>query len=309
MTISPQHIAISGASGLLGSRLEEALHAVGHDVSRLVRRPAQTEHEISYDIEGAAVDVAALEPVDVIVHLAGENVGDGRWSPSKKERIRRSRVASTKLLASAFASCSKRPRAFISASAIGIYGARGDEILDEESAHGDGFLADVCVAWEAACNPAREVGIRVVNARIGVVVTTEGGALAKMLPPFKLGLGGTIGSGDQWVSWISLDDVVGALVHLAVRSSLRGPVNLVAPSPVTNRQMTEALGRHLGRPTVLPLPAFAARLAFGERADSLLLASAHVRPSRLAANGYVFIHPDIDRALSDALASGSGVAA
>ena len=294
-------IAISGSTGLVGTSLVTTLAAKGHEVARLVRRPARDANDIFYDVGSGLIDQESLARVDAVVHLAGESVGDGRWSSQKKERILSSRVQSTRLIASALAQCD-RPKTLICASAIGFYGERGDELVDEQSAPGAGFLADVCVQWERACEPARVAGIRTVNTRIGVVLAHEGGALSKMITPFKLGLGGVLGAGDQWMSWVSLEDIVGALAHLLESSSLSGPVNLVAPTPVTNRQLTHALGRHLRRPTVLPMPAFAARLAFGERADALLLSSTRASSRKLIADGYTFQHREIGDALAAILA-------
>lgn len=302
-------IVISGASGLVGSATRARLEKLGHVVGRLVRRKTSREHDVHYDVGAGFIDVEALEGADAVIHLAGENVGDGRWSVDKKQRILESRVRGTNLVASALARCASPPRVLLSASAIGFYGDRGDEVVDEASRRGEGFLAEVCERWEAACQPARDGGIRTVNARIGVVLSSEGGALDKMITPFKLGLGGPIGSGEQWLSWISLDDVVGGLVHLALASELEGPVNVVAPAPARNHVLTTALGRELRRPTAIRLPAFAARLALGERADALLLSSTRARADKLVADGYPFRHPDLDLALRHVLSRERGEAA
>lgn len=237
------------------------------------------------------------EGPDAVVHLAGENIARARWSERQKALIRDSRVKGTRLLCDLLARYSPPPKALVCASAVGYYGDRADEILKEESAPGSGFLADVCREWEAATQPAVERGIRVVNLRIGIVLSPMGGALAKMLTPFKLGVGGTIGSGRQYMSWIALDDVVGAIHFALTNESLHGPVNAVAPNPVTNREFTHTLGRVLSRPTLFPMPAFAARLVLGEMADALLLASARVEPAQLLASGFTFRHPDLEAAL------------
>lgn len=302
-------IAISGSTGLVGSALAEHLEAEGHEVISMVRRAPRDQHELEYDVKTGVIDVDALSRMDVVIHLAGEPIGDSRWSSRKKERILSSRVQSTRLIANAMAACSPKPRALICASAIGYYGDRGAELLDESSEPGDDFLADVCNAWELACEPARKAGIRTVNARIGVVLAPEGGALAKMLTPFKLGLGGVLGSGDQWMSWISLHDVVRGFSWLATTERLEGPVNLVAPNPVDNRRFTRTLAQHLHRPAVVPMPAFAARLAFGERADALLLSSTRVYPARLVADGFAFRSTHLDHALGDLFQETSGEAA
>jgi uncharacterized protein (TIGR01777 family) len=236
------------------------------------------------------------------VHLAGENIAE-RWTPAKKVQIRDSRVKGTELLSKTLAGLSSPPAVLVSASAVGYYGDRGEEPLTDDSAPGRGFLAEVCQAWEAATEPARERGIRVVRLRLGVVLSAAGGALAKMLPPFRLGLGGRLGSGRQYVSWIALGDVVGSIQHAIVTGGLQGATNAVAPRAVTNQEFTKTLGKVLARPTAIPLPAFAARLMFGEMADELLLASARVQPAKLLASGYQFRHPELEAALRHLLAS------
>jgi uncharacterized protein (TIGR01777 family) len=235
--------------------------------------------------------------MEAVVHLAGENIASGRWTAARKARIRSSRVMGTRTLCETLARLSQPPKVLVSASAIGYYGDRGAEPLWENSAFGTGFLAEVCRAWEEATQPAVQKGIRVVLLRIGIVLSPAGGALAKMLIPFQLGLGGVIGSGNQYMSWIALDDVAGVIAHALVTDTLQGPVNAVAPYPVTNREFTKTLGRVLRRPTVFPLPGFAARLAFGEMADALLLASTRVEPKRLLATQYVFRYPELEDAL------------
>ena len=289
-------VLVTGSSGLVGSVVVGALDKSGQQVLRLVRAKPSTANEIHWSPAEGRLDPAALEGLDGVVHLAGENI-TGRWTAAKKARIRDSRVNGTQLLAGAVARLARPPKVLVCASAIGYYGDRSDEVLREDSPPGKGFLADVCQEWEAAARPAAEKGIRVVHLRIGVVLSPAGGALAKMLTPFKLGLGGKIGSGNQYMSWIAIDDLVGVIQHALATDALRAPVNAVAPRPVTNREFTKTLGRVLGRPTIFPMPAFAARLAFGEMADELLLASARVEPVRLAASGYRFQMPELDAAL------------
>ena len=288
-------VLVTGSTGFIGSALVSALTAAGHQVTRLVRKLAGAG-EVRWDPAAGAIDTGGLEGHDAVVHLAGENIA-GRWTAAKKQRIRESRVNGTRLLAEALAKLSRRPRALVCASAIGYYGDRGEEKLREGSPPGKGFLAEACVAWEAAAKPAADAGLRVVHLRIGVVLHPKGGALKQMLLPFKLGLGGVIGSGRQYMSWIALDDLIGIFQHALANDSLRGPANAVAPNPATNREFTKSLGQVLSRPTIFPMPAFAARLAFGEMADELLLASTRVEPARLAASGYSFAYPQLEAAL------------
>jgi uncharacterized protein (TIGR01777 family) len=236
-----------------------------------------------------------------VVHLAGENIATGRWTAQKKARILESRVQGTRLLCEAIMQLVKPPKVFVSASAVGYYGDRGTQLLREESAPGKGFLAEVCRAWEAAAAPVAQRGLRLVYLRLGVVLSPAGGALAKMLVPFRLGAGGVVGTGKQYMPWVALDDVVGAIHHVLTTETLQGPVNVVAPELMTNETFTKTLGRVLGRPTVLPMPAFAVRLAFGEMADPLLLASARVEPARLMASGYTFRYPELESALRSLL--------
>jgi hypothetical protein len=298
-------IVVSGSRGLIGSALVRELEAGGHIIRRLVRgvpgAPTGKWAEARWDPPRMSIEGAALEGCEAVVHLAGENVASGRWTAARKALIRDSRVKGTALLAETLARLQQPPRVLVCASAIGFYGDRGDEILTEDSPPGKGFLATVCREWEAASAPAEHRGIRVVRMRIGVVLAREGGALAKMLTPFRLGLGGRIGSGLQYMSWISIGDVVGALQHALTAEALRGAVNAVSPKPVTNAEFTRVLARVLGRPALLPLPAFAARFAFGQMADELLLASARVMPERLPAAGYRFRHPEIEGALRQIL--------
>jgi uncharacterized protein len=297
------NILVSGSTGLVGTALIPALTAGGHEVVRLVRSKsrAPSKELFGWDPEANYIDAAGLEGLDAVVHLAGEPIAAGRWNALKKARIRDSRVRGTQLLCEALAHTAKRPLVLICASAIGFYGDRGEEVLTEASPGGNGFLAEVCREWEAATEPARQKGIRVVNTRFGVILSALGGALAKMLSPFKMGVGGIIGSGRQYMSCIALDDVVRAIQHALATASLSGPVNVVSPTPVTNQEFTKTLGRVLGRPTVFPMPAFAARLALGEMADELLLCSARVEPKKLLEGGFQFQYPDLESALRHVL--------
>lgn len=291
-------IAITGSTGLVGRSLVSTLEADGHLVRPMVRRPPRAErNEIRWDPAGGTIDAAELGSVDAVIHLAGEGIAAHRWTPAVKERIRDSRVRGTKLLCDTLANLATKPSVLVSASAIGYYGNRGDEILNESSPPGKGFLADVCQQWEAATHAARDADIRVVNLRIGVVLSRDGGALAQMLTPFRLGVGGVLGSGQQFMSWISLDDLVRVIQFALSAAALAGPVNATAPEPVTNREFTKALGRVLGRPTIFPMPAFAARLAFGEMADELLLSSARVEPRALIDDEFEFLHQQLEPAL------------
>lgn len=295
-------ILISGASGLVGTALSRNLSAKGAELFQLVRsRSDESARSILWNPASGVEDLAQLEGFDAVIHLAGEPIAEGRWTEDKKRRIRESRVEGTKVLAEALAKLERKPSAFLSASAIGIYGSRGEEVLTEESAAGDDFLARVCRDWEAATEAAARAGIRTVLMRFGVILSSHGGALAKMLTPFKMGAGGRLGPGRQYMSWIALDDVVGIVDHLLEKDSTSGPVNVVAPNPVTNREFTGALGEALSRPTFLPAPAFALRLAFGEMADVALLASQRVEPARLKQSGYAFKYPELKEALRHVL--------
>jgi len=292
-------VAISGASGLVGGALASFLTTGGHAVRRLVRRAvAPGSGEIAWDPKRGELDATALEGCDAVVHLAGENIGAARWTPARKEAIRESRVASTRLLCEALARMARPPRALVAASAIGWYGASdGDAPIDEGAPAGSGFLAELTRAWEAALEPARAAGIRVVALRTGVVMAAQGGALTKMLPAVKAGLGGPIGSGRQWVSWIALDDLVG-IAHAALfEESWSGPVNAVSPQPVRQAELARTLGRVLRRPALLPLPAFAVRALFGEMGQELLLDGARIVPGRLAAAGFPFLYASLEEAL------------
>ena len=292
---------VSGSHGLVGRALIKSLLNRGDTVSRLVREAPSGSNEIEWHPNQDQIDVRKLNGFDAVVHLAGESIASGRWSPEKKTRIRESRIKGTKLLSGALAQASHPPRVFVSASAIGFYGNRGDEVLTEQSAAGNDFLAGVCKEWEQSAEPAVEKGIRLVKARFGIILDKDGGALAKMLPPFRMGIGGRIGDGKQWMSWIGLADVIGALEFVIENQALSGPVNFVAPNPVTNATFTSALGRILGRPTFLPVPAFGARLAFGEMADALLLSSQRVEPKRLNETAYRFRYSNLNDALSEIL--------
>ena len=298
------NVAITGSTGLIGSALVPRLTSRGHGVVRLVRRTpaiASAERLARWNPDTGAVE-PGLDGVDAVVHLAGESVAGGRWTEARKRRIRESRVPPTRKLCETLARQPTPPRVLLCASAIGYYGNRGDQVLREESAPGAGFLPDVCREWEAAAEPAVRRGIRVVHLRIGLVLSPKGGALAAMLPVFRLGLGGPVGSGAQWMSWIGMDDTLGAILHALMNEALAGPVNLVAPAPVTNREFARTLARVLRRPAIFPFPAFAARLVFGQMADELLLASARVEPARLQATGYAFRDATLEGALRRLLA-------
>jgi uncharacterized protein len=288
-------VLISGATGLIGSALIPELEAKGHTVRRLTRTP-RSEGAIRWDLDAGTIE-GDLSGTEAVVHLAGESIAEGRWTEEKKRRILESRQKGTRLLAEMIAALSEPPSVMVSVSAIGYYGDRGNELLTEESESGDLFLSEVCRKWEAAAEPAREAGIRVVHPRFGIVLSTEGGALGATLPIFKLGGGGKIGSGRQYWSWVSFDDVIGAILHSIENDALSGPVNVVAPDPPTNAEYTKVLGHVLGRPTFFAVPAPAARVALGGMADELLLASARVEPVRLQETGYSFRHPDLEETL------------
>jgi uncharacterized protein (TIGR01777 family) len=294
-------IIVSGSSGLVGAALIPRLAQAGHEVTRLVRR-APMPGELRWDPTAGTIDAAALEGCDAVIHLAGAGIADHRWTDEYKRELRESRTAPTRLLAQAIAGLDRRPAVMLSASAIGWYGPRDDEPLDEQSEPGTGFLADICREWEAATAPAEEAGIRVAHLRTGIVLSTKGGALKKQLPLFKLGLGGKFGDGTQWQSWISMPDEVGAISHL-LSADVRGAVNLTAPTPVTNAEFTAALATALHRPAVVPIPSFGPKLLLGsELAESLLFTGQRVLPTALLAAGYRFEHPTIDVALRALLA-------
>jgi uncharacterized protein len=300
LELSPvTRILISGASGLIGSAVVSALESHGHEVTRLVRHPTGNGNELQWD-PMHEVSPELVSGYDALIHLSGESVA-GRWTAEKKGRIRESRLVSTNNLSRALAKAERPPRIFICASAIGYYGSRGDEILTEESPPGTGFLPEVCREWEAATESAERVGIRTANLRFGIVLSPYGGALKEMLLPFRLGLGGKIGSGRQWYSWIHIGDAVSAVMHILQEESFRGPINMTAPTPVTNAEFTKTLGSALQRPTILAVPTFAAKLAFGEFAEEGLLASARVIPKRLGDSGFEFRYPELRPALAQLL--------
>ena len=290
-------VLVSGSTGLIGSALSHELAGAGHRVLGLTRSTSASSAAIRWDPSAGEIDADGLEGVDAVVHLAGESIDEGRWTSAKKARIRDSRVLGTRLLAEVVAGLNRPPKVMVSASAAGYYGDRGNEVLREDSGPGSDFLARVCQGWEAATEPARGAGVRVVHPRTGIVLSTQGGALARTLPIFKLGVGGRIGSGRQYWSWVALDDVVGAIVHALTTDSLEGPANVGSPNPLTNAEYTKALGRVLNRPTIFPLPATVARLALGEVADALLLASQRMEPAKLTETGYPFRYPELEVAL------------
>jgi uncharacterized protein (TIGR01777 family) len=293
------NVAVTGSSGMVGSALVAELTRQGARAVPVVRR-ASDANSISWDPEQGTIEAEKFSAIDTVVHLAGENIA-GRWTAEKKARIRDSRVQGTKLLCEALAGLAERPQTLIAASAIGYYGDRGDTLCTESTSAGEGFLAEICIGWEEATNAALHADIRVVNLRIGVVLHRKEGALSKMLPPFRLGLGGRVGSGRQYWSWITLPDLVRVILFAVHTTTLHGPVNAVAPQPVTNRQFTKTLGRVLHRPTILPMPAFAARLMLGEMADGLLLASARVVPEKLQEHGFDYQYPELQAALTAVL--------
>lgn len=294
-------IIVTGSHGLVGSAVVRQFRAEGHQVIRLVRREPVGDDEVRWDPESGRLDAAVFENAELVVHLAGANIAARRWSEQVKQRIRDSRVRGTELLGERMLQASSRPRVLLSASAIGFYGDRGDEELTESSPPGEGFLAEVCQQWERAAMAASEGGVRVVCMRFGMILSAAGGALAKMLPPFRLGVGGRVGTGRQYWSWITRRDVVDAIGFAWQNQELDGPVNFVAPRPVTNREFTAALGRALRRPTLFPLPAFMARLVLGEMADELLLASQRVYPEKLLAARFSFQDTALDQALAAVL--------
>jgi uncharacterized protein len=294
-------VAITGSSGLIGSALVGALRGAGHEPIRLVRHGEAGQGEIDWDPDAGTIDAAALEGVDAVVNLAGAGIGDERWTDERKQLILDSRVRSTTLISETIAGLDRKPQVLLSASGIDYYGDTGDALITEESPPGSGFLTDVCLQWEGATAAAQAAGVRTVLLRTGIVQAAGGGALARSLPPFKLGLGGRFGSGKQWWSWISIDDHVRAMLHL-IDSDVSGPANLTAPNPVTNQQYTKALGRELGRPTLLPIPMTGPRILLGkELADTLLLSSHRVVPEVLQASGFEFRHPTIEVALAAVL--------
>ena len=294
-------ILISGASGLIGSALGPSLKSNGYEVVRLVRREAREANTVRWE-PMHAIPPELVSGFDAVIHLSGESVV-GRWTVAKKARIRDSRVVSTKNLTDALAKAERPPQTFLCASAIGYYGNRGDEILSEESLSGTGFLPEVCRGWESATEPAAKAGIRTVKLRIGIVLSPNGGALKQMLLPFRLGLGGRIGSGRQWWSWIHIEDFVVAVHHILQNDSATGAINMTSPNPVSNAEFTRTLATVLKRPAILPVPAFAVRLALGELADEGLLASARAMPQKLATSGFALKYPELRTALEGLFAS------
>lgn len=295
-TIRPMRIAITGSSGLIGTALSRRLNAEGHDVVAVVRRQPN-DNEIGWSVAENRIDDNAFDGVDAVVHLAGAGIGDHRWTDDYKRELLESRTVGTALIAEAVRSASRPPSVLLSGSAIGFYGSSPTTEFEETDASGEGFLADLCVAWEAAASPADTEHTRVAFLRTGIVLSADGGALKKQLPLFKFGLGGKMGAGDQWQSWISIDDEVEAIVHL-LGSDVSGPVNLTAPNPVTNADFTTTLGDVLGRPTFLPIPKFGPKLVLGgELADNLLFSGQKVLPTTLQNDGYEFRHPDLEAAL------------
>lgn len=296
-------VVVTGAGGLIGAAVVQSLESEGHAVVRLVRRePRANAAEIAWDPTRGRLDDQALDGVDAVVHLAGENIAGGRWTPARRRAILDSRVQGTSLLAERLAKAGRRPGVLVCASAIGYYGDRGDGEVDEEAGPGQGFLAEVTVRWEAATAPAEAAGVRVVRCRLGMVLDPRGGALSRMLPLFRLGLGGRLGHGRQYWSWIALEDAARILVRAVIDPNLRGPINLVAPEPVTNARFTAALGRALGRPAFLAVPGPFLRLVLGRMAEELLLASTRVRPARLLRLDHRFVYPGLDAALAALLA-------
>jgi uncharacterized protein (TIGR01777 family) len=288
-------ILVSGTSGPIGTALLPPLKTRGYEITRLVRGAAAAEDQILWD-PAKPIAPEAVSGFDAVIHLAGESIV-GRWTDDKKKKIRNSRVAGTTALAQALAQAKDKPQVFVCSSAIGYYGDRGDEVLTEESAPGSGFLPDVCREWEAATNPAANAGIRTVQMRTGIVLSPSGGALGKMLTPFKMGVGGKIGSGRQWMSWIDVQDMVGAIHHILKSDLLQGPVNMVAPRPVTNLEFTKTLASVLSRPAIFPVPAFVVKLAFGEMGETVLLGSQRVEPTQLVGSGYPFRFSDLRASL------------
>jgi uncharacterized protein (TIGR01777 family) len=296
-------ILITGATGLVGTALAPVLAAKGHEVFKLVRKAPTSAGEIRWDPESTVSDgeLQRFADFDAVIHLAGDNVASENWNDDKKRRIRESRTVGTKNLVDALRRCGAPPKVFVSASAVGFYGNRGDEILTEESDSGEGFLPEVSRDWESESRKAGDFGARVVMLRIGIILAKDGGALEKMLTPFKFGIGGVVGSGKQYMSWITLQDVVNAFVFAVENDALRGPVNLVAPNPVTNEEFTKALGEALNRPTIVPVPEFAIKLLYGEMGETLVLGGNRVLPKRLEAAGFQFEDTDVRKALRKAL--------
>lgn len=293
-------VLVSGSSGLIGKLVTAALKSRGDQVLRLVRAQSTDADAVFWDIDNEIVDKTKLTDIDAVIHLAGEPVAE-KWTPETKRRIRQSRREGTELLAQTLASLEQTPKVLISGSAIGYYGSRGDEVLTESSTIGTGFLPDVCRDWENATGAARVAGIRTVMLRIGIVLSSHGGALSKMLQPFQMGVGGQLGDGQQYMSWVAIDDVVGAILFILDNEAVEGPTNMTAPNPVRNSEFTSTLGKVLHRPTIFPVPPAVLRMAVGEMADELILSSANVVPNRLNKAGYQFKYPDLFGALQHVL--------
>lgn len=296
------NILVTGSSGLVGSALIPLLLNQGHRVVRLVRqKTAPAEDAAVWDPSAGKLETSSLQQTDAVVHLAGENIGTARWSEAQKKRIRESRVQGTKLMSESLARLEVPPRVLMSASAVGFYGSRGDDVLTEEEPAGSDFLAEVCKDWEAATEPARQKGVRVVNLRAGMAISGKGGALTAMLKAFKAGAGGKLGDGQQFISWIAIDDLTRVITYVISNESLSGPVNAVSPNPVRNAEFAEILGKVLGRPTFMSMPAPVVRLLFGEMADALLLASQRAQPRRLLETGFTFQFPHLEATLRHVL--------
>ena len=292
------NVLMTGSSGTVGTALTTFLTSGGHQVRRLLRTPGSENNATWWNPVDGTFAEGALDGIDAVVHLAGEGIAAGRWTEDRKARIRDSRVIGTQRLSEALAKMETPPKVFVAGSALGFYGDRGDELMDESSSPGTGFLSDVCQSWEDATTPVRERGVRVVNLRMGLVLRS---LLSQMLLPFRLGVGGVLGPGDQYMSWVALDDVLRIALRLLTDESISGPVNAVSPNPATNQEFTKTLGRVIRRPTIFPMPAFAARLIFGEMADALLLASTRVDPAVLKTTGFEFEYPQLEGALRQAL--------
>ena len=295
-------ILISGSSGLIGSSLASLLRSKMHCILHLVRsKMPHNEYSICWDPALGNIEIAKLEGINAVIHLAGENIASRRWTKTRKSQIYDSRVKGTQVLVEALRKLKTPPKLFISASGINYYGNRGNEILTEDSTQGSGFLADLCHDWENASTPLQQLNVRIAHLRFGMVLSPQGGALKKMLLPFRLGLGGAIGDGTQFISWISIEDCIGAIAHILHHNGLQGAINCTSPQPITNKNFTKSLAKTLKRPSIFPLPALFARILLGEMADELLLASLHVEPKKLIDSGYQFLQPNLDLALEHLL--------
>lgn len=299
--VRPMKVLVTGSSGLVGSSLVPFLKTQGHSVALLARPQSSGHSDLTWDPEKGQINPSDLEGFDAIIHLAGENIADGMWTESKKRKLEESRIKSTRLLADALMDLEKPPSVFVCASAIGFYGDRKSEILNEESSRGTGFLADLCARWESEASRVAQKNIRPVMLRIGVVLTPGGGMLEKILPPFQLGGGGPIGSGNQYMSWIAIDDLVSAIYHCLCTKEISGAVNVTAPETCTNNQFTKTLGKVLHRPTVFPVPELALKLAFGQMAEETMLSSCRAEPKKLSETGYEFLYPKLESALKHVL--------